>query len=86
MCKYCKFTYSIGDRERSALKNLMTHRDGVDRFTLDLFRTVVTEDDNSESREAVLAFVQDIKIGARYEEVTRKEITIKYCPFCGEEL
>lgn len=84
MCKYCKL--SIVDsksKEAQTIKNILRLKDGTQIFDLYLNRYIVeTEDIHRSSLEINMSIDMD---GGEYV-LRYKEIPIKYCPFCGEEL
>ena len=84
MCKHCKLII-VGSksREKQTVKNVLRLKDGSQIFDLYLNRYIVeTEDIHRSNLEINISVDMD---GGEYV-LKHKEIPIKYCPFCGEEL
>lgn len=81
MCKYCKMTQERGNEKTNDLVSIVKIKDGSQLIDLSLNRYI---SDKSRSNELVLDLSYIID-NAVYT-VKTKEIKIKYCPFCGEEL
>ena len=84
MCKHCKLII-VGSksREKQTVKNVLRLKDGSQIFDLYLNRYIVETEDIHESNLEINISV-DVD-GGEYV-LKHKEIPIKYCPFCGEEL
>ena len=84
MCKHCKLTIvDSKSREKQTTKNVLRLKDGSQIFDLYLNRYIV-ETENIHRSNLEISMSVDICGG---EYILRcKEIPIKYCPFCGEEL
>lgn len=81
MCKYCKLTHDRGYEKTNDPITIGQIKDGSQVFDLFMNRSVT---DKKRSSELVLDLGCNIN-GDMYN-IKTKEIKIKYCPFCGEEL
>lgn len=84
MCKYCKHTYvdkKIGERSNN-IKNITTIRDGYHVLSLDIY--TYRTDDGDTTNELILENL--IRLNDGLHTVAQKNISINYCPFCGEKL
>ena len=84
MCKYCKMRIineDFGERVND-LRPIAMIKDGRQIFDVHLYRNAA--DDGSKTN--LLVAELDIDFGGYYQDLVIKEIPIKYCPFCGEEL
>lgn len=87
MCKYCKFINEEDDWEKENDFTIIDQiRDGRQQFALRLHRY-----ECEDTKSTVLAMMYGIYSDhneqyALGDELEIKEIQIKYCPFCGEEL
>ena len=84
MCKHCKLTIVNSKfKEMQTIKNVLRLKDGSQIFDLYLNRYIVeTEGIHRSNLEINISVnIDDGEYVLKY-----KEIPIKYCPFCGEEL
>lgn len=84
MCKHCKLTIvNSKSKEMQTIKNVLRLKDGSQIFDLYLNRYIV-------ETEGIHRSNLEINISVNIDEgeyiLKYKEIPIKYCPFCGEEL
>lgn len=81
MCNFCKM--EIVNKRESSNKHrpIMGIKDGSQLFELSMNRYKV---DNRKSNSLVIDLC--VMIGNDVYPVQTKEMYIKYCPFCGEEL
>ena len=84
MCKHCKLTIvNSKSKEMQTIKNVLRLKDGSQIFDLYLNRYIV-------ETESIHRSNLEINISVNIDEseyiLKYKEIPIKYCPFCGEEL
>ena len=85
MCKYCKMELldeNLGERCNNN-KVIMEIKDGSQIIKTNLYRCVT--DDGSENCN-ILILDLDVQLPSGVYSVKSKEISIKYCPFCGEKL
>lgn len=85
MCKYCKLTEadnSIGE-QTTEWGDLVTLKDGSLVASMYLFRDII---DPLNERTNELGIDLSFKVGESLYPIKCKNIKIKYCPFCGEEL
>ena len=84
MCKHCKLTIvNSKSKEMQTIKNVLRLRDGSQIFDLYLNRYIVeTEGIHRSNLEINIS----VNIDNGEYVLKYKEIPIKYCPFCGEEL
>lgn len=81
MCKYCKLRETkIPGELTNDYRSIGSIRDGITYFSLIMNRYKCTSHVNE------LVLEQSICINGTDYVVKTKEIPIKYCPFCGEEL
>ena len=84
MCKYCKMktiNESLGERTND-MRVIGVIKDGRQIFDAHLHRY---KTNNSEGFN-YLVLELDIDYGGYTQDLVIKEIPIKFCPFCGEEL
>lgn len=81
MCNFCKM--EVVNKRESSNKHrpIMGIKDGSQLFELSMNRYKV---DNHKSNNLVVDLC--MMIGNDVYPIKTKEIDIKYCPFCGEEL
>lgn len=81
MCNFCKM--EVVNKRESSNKHqpIMGIKDGSQLFELSMNRYKV---DNRKSNSLVIDLC--VMIGNDVYPVQTKEMYIKYCPFCGEEL
>lgn len=83
MCKFCKFRdFYEYSGEKDTLKSILRINDGAQAIDVLLSRYATPEG----KRNAYLALELNIKMNGGEYTVKEKDIAIKYCPFCGEEL
>lgn len=85
MCKYCKLkTLNKEVGEKSNEVKLITRLvDGCQEFNVYLNRYIIEEDNIN---RAAMILDLDVRFDGNLFTLKEKQIDIKYCPFCGEEL
>lgn len=91
MCKYCRVKVVQEDKTFVEKSNnvvpIMNIGEGHNWFEVQINRYILESDHEGESvRKNELILEQAIEINDSLYSVQEKHITIKYCPFCGEEL
>lgn len=81
MCKYCKMEQIYKDEYCNEDPNLARIKDGYQLFEVNFNRFV-----SDKMKFNVLTVDLAIIINDDIYPLETKEIKIKYCPFCGEEL
>ena len=84
MCKHCKVrVFSEKYGEKIGNNMILRNVDGSHISEVYLNRHIVESDDIS---EASISIDISVKLDDSKYLIKEKEIKIKYCPFCGEEL
>ena len=84
MCKYCKVrVFSEKYGEKIGNNMILRNVDGSQVSEVYLNRYIVESDDIS---KASISIDISVKLDDAKYLIKTKEIKIKYCPFCGEEL
>ena len=84
MCKHCKVeVFSEKYGEKTGNNIILRNVDGSHISDVYLNRHIVESDDIS---EASISIDISVKLDDAEYLIKEKEIKIKYCPFCGEEL
>ena len=84
MCKHCKVeVFSEKYGEKIGNNMILRNVDGSHISDVYLNRHIVESDDIS---EASISIDISVKLDDAEYLIKEKEIKIKYCPFCGEEL
>lgn len=82
MCKFCKFTNRYVTGEKDTYKSVLRINDGSQAFEVILFRN--EQPDGKRCSRLVLNLC--VRVDNSEYVAKEKDIEIKYCPFCGEEL
>lgn len=82
MCKYCKLEEE-GNNEYVTSQTIKTIKDGSQIFEAYIFRD---KHEPSNTDSSVLGISLSYEDDNGCYTLKTKEIKIKYCPFCGEEL
>ena len=85
MCKYCKMktlNADVGEMSNND-KTIVLVKDGCQTFAVSLYRY---KGGHSDEQINLLIAEELLDYGEGLVGVAYKEVSIKYCPFCGEEL